>query len=285
LIAVESPLQERLKLLTSVARECELQKLKCYLWSLEDDSLCQLQIIEDKLTLNIVSEYQPIRDKSRQEHYFEVLRFWKTTSLQGLLILEGLFSWITDNPDSLTSSWIKSALINLKLYNRNGNKTAILLGPNATLSSDIALLVPTLTFKVDLPNNGERHEIFKIHLARFDQRFRNGGDAYSEEQWRRLLKETYRCVGAEIGAIVEKAAASTFCLMFGGDKNTHQHSSLPRLEITVSSLLEARQNINPLAIREADKVERMRNRASLQGLPASPIDDSVYSHSNINIFS
>jgi hypothetical protein len=522
LIAVESPLQERLKLLTCLTRECESQNIKCYLWSLEDDSLCQLQILEEKLTLHIVSEYQAITDKSRHEHYFEILRFWKTTSLQGILILEGMFPWLADNPDRLTSGWIKSALINLKLYNRNGNKTAILLGPNATLSSDIALLIPTLTqqlptieeidtylkealpffnpsethdlalaavglymadikygirealsdvedisaqeltlqilsykinllgrvynveflqspsikvgglelmqesflmykqlmtplaqaynlripkgilligppgtgksysakvcsqllgvpmmivewgnfrsygnqaeyklkkllalvdridriifylddfdkgfagdddlgrrlagmlltwmqertsnvliiasannlellppeltrcgrfddiFKVDLPNNGERHEIFKIHLARFDKRFRDGGNAYSEQEWRRLLKETYRCVGAEIGAIVEKAAASTFCLMFEGSTNDYLYSQLPALEITVAALLEARRNINPLAIREADKVERMRNRASLQGLPSSMVDDSVYSHGNINIFS
>lgn len=514
-------MQERQKLLFQIAFECELQNIKCYLWSLEDDQLYQLKIVLGNLTFSNVNEYQPIKDKSRQEHYFEILRFWKFTDLQGILILEGIFSWLTTNSDFLTSEWIKSALINIKLHNSNSNKTALLLGTNTSISSDIAAFVPNIThqlpsileirsclkkllpeysdseideaaiaavglyiadieyalkqiitsgvfepleltlgllaykinllkrvydveflqpasikvgglelmqesfikykqlmtplaqaynlripkgvlligppgtgksysakvcsqllgvpmlivewgnfrsygnqaefklkkllalvdridriifylddfdkgfagdddlgrrlagmlltwmqertsnvliiasannlellppeltrcgrfddiFKVDLPNNGERHEIFKIHLARFDQRFQNGGDAYSEEQWRRLLKETYRCVGAEIGAIVEKAAASTFCLMFEGDYNTDQHSLLPPLEITVASLLEARQNINPLAIREADKVERMRNRASLQGLPSSPIDDSVYSHGNINIFS
>ncbi|MBD2472154.1 ATP-binding protein [Nostoc sp. FACHB-145] len=521
IISLESPLQERQKLLFQIAFECELQNIKCYLWSLEDDQLYQLKIVLGKLTFSNVNEYQPIKDKSRQEHYFEILRFWKFTDLQGILILEGIFSWLTTNSEFLTSEWIKSALINIKLHNSNSNKTALLLGTNTSISSDIAAFVPNIThqlpsiseirsclkkllpeysdsnideaviaavglyiadieyalkqiitsgvfeplkltlglltykinllkrvyhveflqpgsikvgglelmqesfikykqlmtplaqaynlripkgvlligppgtgksysakvcsqllgvpmlivewgnfrsygnqaefklkkllalvdridriifylddfdkgfagdddlgrrlagmlltwmqertsnvliiasannlellppeltrcgrfddiFKVDLPNNGERHEIFKIHLARFDQRFRHGGDAYSEEQWRRLLKETYRCVGAEIGAIVEKAAASTFCLMFGEDKNTHQYSSLPPLEITVASLLDARQNINPLAIREADKVERMRNTASLQGLPSSPIDDSVYSHGNINIFS
>jgi hypothetical protein len=564
MFALESPLQERPKLLSNITFQCELQNIKCYLWSFEDDSLYQLQIDTGKLTLQSVSEYQP-KDKSRQEHYFEILRFWKFTHLQGVLILEGIFPWLTSNSEFLTSEWIKSALINLKLYNCNSPKTAILLGPNASLSPDIAaevvtlyqqlptiaeittclkqllpeyncseidetaqagvglyiadieyaikhiiasglfepreftkpllaykvnlfkrvhnieflqppamkigglelmqesflkykqlmtplaqaynlripkgvlligppgtgksysakvcsqllgipmmivewgnfrsygdqaqfklkkllalvdridriifylddfdkgfagdddlgrrlagmlltwmqertsnvliiasannleFLPPELTrcgrfddiFKVDLPNNGERHEIFKIHLARFDQRFRNGSDVYSEQEWRRLLKETYRCVGAEIGAIVEKAAASTFCLMFEHPTNDQaplgqgvgcgvwgvaeeiapttscvqapsslhptpyplhptnddNYSQLPPLEITVAALLEARQNINPLAIREADKVERMRNRASLQGLPSSPIDNSVYSHGNINIFS
>ncbi|MBW4689935.1 MAG: ATP-binding protein [Komarekiella atlantica HA4396-MV6] len=476
------------------------------------------------LSLEQLSEYKPNTFKNVREDYFEVLRFWKTTSLQGILILEGIFPWIgqatIDSDFFLTAEWIKSALINLKLYNQNSHKTAILLGPNASLSSDIAALIPTITqelptvekikahlesilpvvysqteineianasvgmyladieigirsaiaepavqsaiavdklsnykisllkrvynieffqpsahavgglelmqgvfkkykrlltplakaynlklpkgvllvgppgtgkshsakacsqilgfplivlewssfrsygnqaeyklkkllglvdridrvllylddfdkgfagdddlsrrlagmlltwmqertseviviasvnnldylppeltragrfddiFKVDLPNNGERYEIFKIHLGRFDQRFLDGGDAFTEQEWRRLLKETHRCVGAEIQNIVERAAASTFYAMFPTDVPLTNEP--PILEITLSSLLEARQNINPLAIREADKVERMRNKASLQGLPSSPVDDSVYSNGNVNIFS
>jgi hypothetical protein len=517
LIALESPLPERVRLLTSIARECNAQAINFYLWTLEDDHLHQLQINEGELTLGTVGEYQPITAKSRREHYFEVLRFWKTTNLEGILILEGIFPWLgdTNDPDFfLTSEWIKSALINLKLYNRNSNKTAILLGPNASFSPDIAAQVPTVTqelptveeitaylpqilpevyseseihdlaiaavgmyiadieygihsvitdnitaveklsaykinllkrvynveflqppvievgglelmqesfkkykrlttplakaynlrlpkgvlligppgtgkshsakacsqrlgtpliivewgnfrsygniaeyklkkllalvdrinriifylddfdkgfagdddlsrrlagmlltwmqertsdvliiasannldllppeltrcgrfdeiFKVDLPNNGERHEIFKIHLRRFDTRFRTG-NPFTDEEWRRLLKETQRCVGAEIQAIVERAAATTFCQMFPPD--TFVLDELPPLEITLTSLLEARKNINPLAIREADKVETMRNKADLQGLPSSPVDSSVYSLGNVNIF-
>ncbi|MDB9369178.1 ATP-binding protein [Nodularia spumigena CS-586/05] len=518
LIALESPLPERVRLLTSIARESNTQAINCYLWTLEDDHLHQLQINEGELTLRLVGEYQPITAKSRREHYFEILRFWKTTNQEGIVILEGIFPWLgtnTTDPDFfLTSEWIKSALINLKLYNRNSNKTAILLGPNANLSPDIAAQVPTVTqelptveeitvylpqilpvvyseseicdlaiaavgmyiadieygvhsvitdnltaveklsaykinllkrvynveflqppaievgglelmqesfkkykrlttplakaynlrlpkgvlligppgtgkshsakacsqrlgapliivewgnfrsygnlaeyklkkllglvdrinriifylddfdkgfagdddlsrrlagmlltwmqertsdvliiasannldllppeltrcgrfdeiFKVDLPNNGERHEIFKIHLKRFDERFRTG-NPFTDEEWRRLLKETQRCVGAEIQTIVERAAATTFCQMFSTD--TFRLDELPPLEITLTSLLEARKNINPLAIREADKVETMRNKADLQGLPSSPVDSSVYSLGNINIF-
>ncbi|MBE9053669.1 ATP-binding protein [Nostocales cyanobacterium LEGE 11386] len=517
LIALESPLPERVRLLTSIATECNAQAINCYLWTLEDDHLHQLQINKGELTLRPVGEYQPITAKSRREHYFEVLRFWKTTKLEGILILEGIFPWLgtdTSNPDFfLTSEWIKSALINLKLYNCNSNKTALLLGPNAHLSFDIAAEIPTVIqqlptvdeiraylpgilpavyrseihdlaiaavgmyiadieyavhsvitdnltaveklsaykisllnrvynieflqppaievgglelmqesfknykrlitplakaynlrlpkgvlligppgtgkshsakacsqrlgapliivewgnfrsygnlaeyklkkllaladrinniilylddfdkgfagdddlsrrlagmlltwmqertsdvliiasannldllppeltrcgrfddiFKVDLPNNGERHEIFKIHLARFDERFRNG-NPFTDEEWRRLLKETQRCVGAEIQTIVERAAATTFCQMFPQD--TFALDELPPLEITLTSLLEARKNINPLAIREADKVETMRNKADLQGLPSSPVDSSVYSLGNVNIF-
>ncbi|WP_392475906.1 AAA family ATPase [Nostoc sp. C110] len=521
LIAVESPLQERVRLLINLASECQRLDINCYLWTLEDDALQQLSTNDEGLSLKTVNQYQAIA-KSRREHYFEILRFWKTTDLQGILILEGIFPWLgesTTDPDFfLTSEWIKSALINLKLYNCNANKAAILLGSNATVSSDIAPEVPTVIqqlpaieeistylaqvlpdysrsdihatanaglgmyladidygirqasapgeikpdelvsqlsaykidlfkriyniqflqppstpiggleliqqafktykrllsslakaynlrlpkgilligppgtgksysakassaqlglpliilewgsfrsygnlaeyklknllalvdrinrvilylddfdkgfagdddlskrlagmlltwmqertsevliiasanniqwlppeltrsgrfdeiFKVDLPNYGERHEIFKIHLARFDPRFRNRGDGYSEEEWKRLLKATQRCVGAEIQAIVERAAVFSFCQMFGDDVSPLQE--LPPLGITLSALLAARQSMNPLAIREADRVESMRNIAALHGLPSSPIDSSIYSLGNVDIF-
>lgn len=141
LIAVESPLQERVRLLINLASECQQCNINCYLWTLEDDALHQLSTNEEGLTLQRVEQYQAIA-KNRREHYFEILRFWKTTDLQGILILEGIFPWLgeaTTDPDFfLTSEWIKSALINLKLYNCNANKAAILLGSNATVSSDIA---------------------------------------------------------------------------------------------------------------------------------------------------
>ncbi|AFZ28567.1 AAA+ family ATPase (plasmid) [Cylindrospermum stagnale PCC 7417] len=143
-------------------------------------------------------------------------------------------------------------------------------------------------YKVDLPNYGERHGIFKLHCARFDDRFSgdvSGSiDPYSQEEWRRLLKETNRCVGAEIQTIVERAAATTFCQMFPEDMPVPTNDKLPPLEISVSALLAERQQINPLAIREADKVESMRNKAELQGLPSSTVDSSEYAIGNIDIF-
>ncbi|MBD2450494.1 ATP-binding protein [Nostoc sp. FACHB-152] len=519
LIAVESPLQERLKLLNNIANQCFIQNIPCYLWTLEDDALNQLIINGQDLDLQPVTQYQAIA-KNQREHYFEILRFWKTTHLQGILILEGIFPWLgeTSDPDFfLTAEWIKSALINLKLYNRNEEKTAILLGSNASVSSDIAAeipiviqqlptveeislslsshlpnysqteiyslaiasagmyladieygisqaissgfsntqeltqklsaykislfkrvynieflqppnisvgglelmqeafkkykrlltplakaynlrlpkgilligppgtgksysakacsfrlglpliilewgsfrsygneaeyklknllalvdrlnriilylddfdkgfagdddlsrrlagmlltwmqertsevlilasvnrldwLPPELTrsgrfddiFKVDLPNHGERHSIFKIYLAKFDKRFCNG-DGFTEDEWRRLLKATHRCVGAEIQALVERAAISTFCKMFPDD--VLPQGELPPLSITLSALLDARKNMNPLAIREADRIESIRNKADLQGLPSSPIDSSIYSVGNVDIF-
>lgn len=137
-------------------------------------------------------------------------------------------------------------------------------------------------FKIDLPNNGERYTIFKLHAARFDKRFRNGGDPWDSEQWRRILKATNRCVGAEIQTIVERAASTIFYETVA--ENTHNPSELPPLELTIEALLEERRQMNPLAIREADKVESMRNKADQQALPSSPLDESKFAIGNIDIF-
>lgn len=137
-------------------------------------------------------------------------------------------------------------------------------------------------FKVDLPNNGERHAIFKINAAKFDKRFRNGNDPWSEEEWRRIIKATNRCVGAEIQTIIERAASTIFYNNISGDK--WDEFDYPPLELTIEAILEERRQMNPLAIREADRVESMRNKADAQGLPSSPVDDSVYANGNINIF-
>lgn len=51
LIAIESPLQERARLLKSIARECQQKHVKCYLWTLSDDQLHQLEVNEQGLIL------------------------------------------------------------------------------------------------------------------------------------------------------------------------------------------------------------------------------------------
>jgi hypothetical protein len=72
--------------------------------------------------------------------------------------------------------------------------------------------------------------------------------------------------------------------MFPEDIPVPSNGKLPLLEISVATLLAERQQINPLAIREADKVESMRNKAELQGLPSSTVDSSEYAIGNIDIF-
>jgi ATPase family associated with various cellular activities (AAA) len=528
LIATESPPQERKRLLTHIAAYCQTSNRKAYIWTISEDNIKQITISSDnKLTFTEFEEYKS-KVKQNKEDYFHVLNFWKDYEGKGILIIENIYPWIKeDTPKEtdffLVSEWIKSSLINLKLYNQDSGKIAILLGATAEITSEIAAEIPLWTqelpniqeiidnlinskiltktytesdylqianasiglyisdiiksliditskhnldnsadiaklllakkiqllnrlydieflpppaielgglelmqqsfkkfkrllsprakqynlrvpkgimlvgppgtgkshsakacsqnmgiplimvdwgnfrsfgnlaevklkrllrladrlnqvilyfddfdkgfagdddlakrlagqlltwmqertsdvlviasvnrmewlppeltragrfdylFKVDLPNNGERHTIFKINAARFDKRFRNGQDPWDDEQWRRILKATNRCVGAEIQTIVERAAATIFFSAITSD--TYSEEELPVLELTVEALLEERRQINPLAIREADRVESMRNKADQQALPSSPLDESKFAVGNVDIFS
>ena len=528
LVAVESPLQERSRFLINIATQASKDNQQCYLWSLDDDALIELEIDANQNLLKTATEdYIPITDKKQFENYFHILKYWRNCSKTGIIIVEGLFPWIANTNHEATefflvSEWIKAALININLDNRNTGKTMLLLGANAELSPEIAAEIPVVSqelpthgeigdrikfeipglnsddysriasavmglhiadinqclavtksevgianpqavekslfeqkiemlnrlysiefvppakmtlggyelmqetfrkyrriatplarayklslpkgvllvgppgtgkshsakacsqilgvpliivdwgnfrsygnmaerklknllaladrisqvilyfddfdkgfaggddlamrlagklltwmqertsqvlvfasvnrmetlppeltrsgrfddiFQCDLPNNGERHIIFKIHLARFDARFRDRSESpYSKEEWRRIIKATNRCVGAEIQAIVENAARNTFCEMYP-EESLNTYDSLPPLTITIDSILKAREMMNPLAIREADRVEAMRNRAAMQALPSSPIDKSEFALGNVSIYS
>ncbi|MEO0970206.1 MAG: ATP-binding protein [Cyanobacteria bacterium J06639_18] len=529
LIAVESPLQERSRLLVNLVVQAKSIQKKCYLWSLDEDALIEIEVDENqKLTKNVADNYIPIKDKQQKENYFHILKFWRNCTMEGILVVEGLFPWIanTNHQETeffLVSEWIKAALININLDNHNTDKTMVLLGAHANLAPEMRAEIPIITqqlptheeittylesqiagfskdnyaniasaviglhiadisrclattkndvdlnnpkaveqslfkqkiemlnrlysiefvppsntalggyelmqevfrkyrrittplakaynlslpkgvllvgppgtgkshsakvcsqilgvpliivdwgnfrsygnmaelklknllvladrisqviiyfddfdkgfageddlamrlagklltwmqertsqvlvfasvnkmeklppeltrsgrfddiFQVDLPNNGERHTIFKIHLARFDSRFRNNVESpYTKDEWRRIIKATNRCVGAEIKAIVENAARSTFCKMYSNENINTYEGELPPLTISVEAIIEARTMMNPLAIREADRVEAMRNRAAIQALPASPADKSEFALGNVSIYS
>ena len=526
LIACESPLQERVRLLTYITQFCQNTGKKCYLWNLAEETIKELVISTSVLNIVEFKAYIP-KVKQNKEDYFDVLNFWREYQESGILIIENIYPWIKENSPKetdffLISELIKSSLINLKLYNQNTGKIALLLGATADISSDIAALIPvwkqdlpdiseiisSLTsarilppeytdtdylavanagtglyisdifsllrevgkttdfrnleevtqsvlsqkiqllnrlydieflpppkielgglelmqqsfkkfkrllsprakqynlrvpkgimlvgppgtgkshsakacsqnmgiplimvdwgnfrsfgnqaeiklerllkladrlsqiilyfddfdkgfagdddlakrlagklltwmqertsdvlviasvnrmewlppeltragrfdyiYKVDIPNNGERHTILRLNCARFDRRFRNGGDPWTEDEWRRIIKATNRCVGAELQTIVERAASTIFCEQI--TENIYLEGTLPPLELTIEALLEERRQINPLAIREADRVESMRNKADAQGLPSSPIDESRFATGNIEIF-
>lgn len=526
LIACESPLQERVRLLTHITEFCQNTGKKCYLWNLAEETIKELVVSTLVLNCQEFKAYTP-KAKQNKEDYFHVLNFWKEYQESGILIIENIYPWIKENSPKetdffLMSESIKSSLINIKLYNQNTGKIALLLGATADISSEITALIPiwkqdlpdvseiisALTqakilpqqytdtdylavanaatglyisdmlnllkqvtktndfsnseevtqsllkhkiqllnrlydieflpppkielgglelmqqsfkkfkrlltprakqynlrvpkgimlvgppgtgkshsakacsqnmgiplimvdwgnfrsfanqaeiklerllkladrlsqiilyfddfdkgfagdddlakrlagklltwmqertsdvlviasvnrmewlppeltragrfdyiYKVDIPNNGERHTILKLNCARFDRRFCNGGDPWTEDEWRRIIKATNRCVGAELQTIVERAASTIFCEQI--TENTYLEGKLPPLELTIEALLEERRQINPLAIREADRVESMRNKADAQGLPSSPIDESRFATGNIEIF-
>ena len=102
------------------------------------------------------------------------------------------------------------------------------------------------------------------HLQRFDRRFANA-DPFSFEQWQSIIKRTHKCSNAEVATIVAKAAMRAFCEGRPG-------------RIEIADLLAERETVNPLALREADKIAAMRRHARQVGLPASAPDTSPFAH-------
>ncbi|MBD2205580.1 AAA family ATPase [Calothrix sp. FACHB-1219] len=118
-------------------------------------------------------------------------------------------------------------------------------------------------FYVGFPQAIERKEILMMHLARFDERYRNGGDRLTEKEWRILLNKTINCNGAELARMVEKAARALF----------HQRREI---HIGLSELLEQREMIVPLYVRDTDRILAIENRAKYICQPASTKDSSVF---------
>ncbi|QLE59786.1 ATP-binding protein [Nostoc sp. TCL26-01] len=118
-------------------------------------------------------------------------------------------------------------------------------------------------FYVGFPQAIERKEILMMHLARFDERYRNGGDRLTEKEWRIILNKTINCNGAELARMVEKAARALF----------HQGQEI---QIGLSELLEQREMIVPLYVRDTDRILAIENRAKYICQPASTKDTSVF---------
>ena len=117
-------------------------------------------------------------------------------------------------------------------------------------------------FYVGFPQAIERQEILMMHLASFDKRYKND-DVLTEKEWRIVLNKTVNCTGAELAQMVQKAARTKF----------HQGS---KIEIGLHELLEQREIIVPLYVRDTDRILAIANRAKYITQPASSPDTSVF---------
>ncbi|NER51602.1 MAG: AAA family ATPase [Symploca sp. SIO1A3] len=118
-------------------------------------------------------------------------------------------------------------------------------------------------YYVGFPQANERKEIFQLHASRFDPRYLSGDGPLTESEWKILLGKTQNCTGAEIRSMVESAARKLF------------HEGLP-LAIGLPELLQQREVIVPLYVRDTERVLAMENRAKYVSEPASSPDLSVY---------
>ncbi len=118
-------------------------------------------------------------------------------------------------------------------------------------------------FYVGFPQAVERKEILTLHLARFDQRYCNGGNPLSSKEWCVILNKTVNCTGAELARMVEKAARCQF----------HQGREIL---IGLAELLEQREAMIPLYVRDTDRILAIENRAKYFTQPSSSPSDSEY---------
>jgi len=119
-------------------------------------------------------------------------------------------------------------------------------------------------FYVGFPPAGERKDILHLHLARFDDRYKKGGDPLDLKQWRVILNKTINMTGAELSTMVEKAADKQF------------QDGISPYRLGVDELLEARTWITPLFLRDTDRILKIENIAKGVATPASPPDNSAY---------
>ena len=117
-------------------------------------------------------------------------------------------------------------------------------------------------FYVGFPQAIERKEILMMHLSKFDARYKNS-DVLTEKEWRIVLNKTVNCTGAELAQMVQKAARAKF----------HQGK---KIEIGLHELLEQREMMVPLYVRDTDRILAIANRAKFITQPASSPDTSVF---------
>jgi ATP-dependent 26S proteasome regulatory subunit len=118
-------------------------------------------------------------------------------------------------------------------------------------------------FYVGFPQNGERKDILHLHLARFDERYKDGLSPLSDKEWRVVINQTVNLTGAELSILVEKAARKLF----------HQGE---KVQIELEHLLTIRKEITPLFVRDTDRILKIENIAKGVATPCSSLDTSAF---------
>ena len=153
----------------------------------------------------------------------------------------------------------------------------------ATLNR-LSALPPELTRKgrfdellyVDFPNARERREIFMLHCARFDERYRYRGDPLTFVEWRQLLNATEKCTSSEIAGMVEAAATKISRRYIEESISSKTPGSKRAVYLGLAELLEQCSDFMPLYLRDTDRIIALENESRYVCKPASTPDCSEY---------
>lgn len=118
-------------------------------------------------------------------------------------------------------------------------------------------------FYVGFPNAIERKQILQLHASRFDERYKYSDGPLTQQEWKIVLGKTVNCTGAELSRIVEKAARKLF----------HEGR---QMQLGLQELLQQREAITPLYVRDPDRVLAIENEARYVAQSASSEDLSIY---------
>jgi hypothetical protein len=159
LIAFESPIQERCRILQFISQYCASITTKCLLWNLGQETIKKVEYSNiGQIHFFDFEEYTPLPVKDPKD-YFQILKFWDNYQGEGVLIIENLYPWISANVPQetqffLVSEWIKSSLLNTAFQSHNHQiKCLILLGAKADLHPELTAQIPVVV--QDLPNTME----------------------------------------------------------------------------------------------------------------------------------
>ncbi|MFB2834220.1 AAA family ATPase [Floridanema evergladense] len=138
-------------------------------------------------------------------------------------------------------------------------------------------------FYLGFPQAIERKEIIQLHAARFDPRYLVENGPLTESEWRILLNKTVNCTGAELEQMVCRAADKIFDVALEEIKqkssqlttNNEQVVNIP-IFIELQDLLEEREKIFPLYVRDTERVLAIENQSRYVSEPSSSPDTSQY---------
>ena len=112
-------------------------------------------------------------------------------------------------------------------------------------------------FFIDSPDEGQRVELFRLFLKRYDKRFANSDDpVFDPQDWQYLADSSIEFIGAEI----QQIAQDTIALV---------HRERQTLTVTIDDLIKTTLAFNSMYKRDPRKIHEIRNMLVDKANPAS----------------
>jgi ATPase family associated with various cellular activities (AAA) len=113
------------------------------------------------------------------------------------------------------------------------------------------------TFFIDSPDEGQRVELFRLFLKRYDKRFANPDDpVFSPQDWQDLADSSIEFIGAEIQQVAQDTIARV-------------HRERQTLTVTIDDLIQTTLAFNSMYKRDKKKIHEIRNMLVDKADPAS----------------